>query len=174
MDEIFKFPNGHDVVVVRKQGILDCIDDNIIDKEIALEIVRRCELDCITFLNQGRWASIPFLGNIRVPKDKQLLKSEEQQSMISSARENYGLDEYVMFRRQLAEDNEKKIRTEREFNYKVSTMANRYPKLFKNVVAKVGIHAAKVVLFGIANANVVNEEHIIKHYSYYDKFQIDN
>ena len=36
MSEQFKFPNGgYEVTVLRKQDILDCIDDNIIDKEIA-------------------------------------------------------------------------------------------------------------------------------------------
>ena len=36
--EVRTFPNGYDVRVVRKQDILDCIDDNIIDKDIALEL----------------------------------------------------------------------------------------------------------------------------------------
>ena len=35
MSEQFKFPNGgYEVTVLRKQDILDCIDDNIIDKEL--------------------------------------------------------------------------------------------------------------------------------------------
>ena len=36
MSDIYKFPSGgYEVTVFKKQDILDCIDNNILDKEIA-------------------------------------------------------------------------------------------------------------------------------------------
>ena len=50
MADTFKFPNGgYDVTVLKRQDILDCIDANIIDKEVALAIVDQCELDAAEF-----------------------------------------------------------------------------------------------------------------------------
>ena len=89
MADIYKFPSGgYEVTVCKKQDILDCIDKNIIDKEVALAIVERCEIDAANFLKEGRWTGIPFIGNIRIPKLKQLEESPEQQALIAEAKAN--------------------------------------------------------------------------------------
>lgn len=70
MADVFRFPNdGYDVTIVKKQDILDCIDENIIDKEVALSIVEHCEKTAAEFISSGRWTGIPFIGNIRIPKN---------------------------------------------------------------------------------------------------------
>ena len=84
MADTFKFPNGgYDVTICRKKDILECIDENIIDKDVALAIVEHCEYTAADYIKEGVWAGIPFIGNIRISKTKQLLKSDEQQAHIA-------------------------------------------------------------------------------------------
>ena len=63
-EEYRRYPKGNEVRVVRKADILKCIDENIIDKEIALEIVTQCEIDAANYLTNGKWTGIPYMGNI--------------------------------------------------------------------------------------------------------------
>ena len=56
----------------KKQDILDCIDNNILDKEIALTLIEQLEIDAANFLKEGRWTGIHFIGNIRIPKLRKL------------------------------------------------------------------------------------------------------
>ena len=168
MEETFKFPgSGYDVHVVRKQDVLDCIEDNIIDKEIALEVVKRCEIDAISFLKEGRWAGIPFIGNIRIPKTIAMLNSKPQQDLIKEAASKYTKEEYVLFRRELCANNEKIVRFERTFNYTVSVLMNRHPNYYAKLRANKGLRAAKIMLYSLSKLNVVNEAHITEYYNYY-------
>lgn len=87
MAETFKFPNGYDVPVYRKQDILKAIDDNIIDKEIALSIVEQCETDAIDFLNKGVWAGIPFMGNIKANEFARSMQDEDTKNLLKQQKQ---------------------------------------------------------------------------------------
>lgn len=68
-----KFPRGYDVTIVRKEDVLEAIDDNIIDKEVALDLIKQLELDASNFIKEGRWTSLPFIGTIRYNENKKPL-----------------------------------------------------------------------------------------------------
>ena len=68
-----KFPRGYDVTIVRKEDVLEAIDDNIIDKEIALDLIKQLELDASNFIKEGRWTSLPFIGTIRYNENKKAI-----------------------------------------------------------------------------------------------------
>ena len=55
MTDTYKFPGGNDVKVLRKEDIINTINCNIVDKEVALAIVKQCEIDAANFLRKGRW-----------------------------------------------------------------------------------------------------------------------
>ena len=59
--EVRKFPamGGYDVTIVNKDDILKTIDDNIIDKEIAYEIIRELELSYQRYVSASEAANIP-------------------------------------------------------------------------------------------------------------------
>lgn len=159
MSDIFKFPNGgYEVSICRKQDILDAIDSNIIDKEIALSIVEQCELDCEAFVRKGRWAGIPYIGNIRVPKGTQLMNDPEQQALIDEAKALLEKDKYILFRKQLFADNKKRIKQNRYFSYITSISANKNKKLYRKLSRTKGEAYAKIYMFSIANLISVNNE----------------
>lgn len=161
MPESRKFPpEGYQVTVLRKQDVLKCIDENIIDKEIALEIVRRCEIDATDFLKQGRWAGIPFLGNIRIPKIVQTFLAEDTQQLMAEAKENLDEHKYLLFRRQFATDAVKREDRERYYKYELSKFVGKNLKFFRKLAAKHGEKLARVKCFTLRNMAIVTEDNI--------------
>ena len=104
MSDVFKFPNGYDVTVCRKQDILDCLDANIIDKDVVLAVITQGELDASNFIKAGRWAGIPFLGSIRIPKRSLKLESTEVKTLLDDARQSMNTEQYMIFRQKLNAD----------------------------------------------------------------------
>lgn len=161
MSDTYKFPNnGYDVIVCKKQDILDCIDSNIIDKEIALEIVTQCELDAANFIREGRWAGIPFIGNIRIPKSKLMEKDPAQQALIEEAKEQLDPKQYILFRKQLNVDNSERIKQERYYKYIVSIAVNKNRKLYKELCKTKGEVYARIFLFASKNITSINNEYV--------------
>lgn len=138
MEETCKFPGGKDVVVVRKQDIIDCIYDNITDREVALAIVQQCEVDAISFLRQGRWAGIPFLGNIRANPIKKLEKSKERQELINTAFNTLTKEEYCLFRKELAHDERKRLKANSFYKWRLASAVRNNNELYKKIVKEKG------------------------------------
>ena len=158
MPESRKFPpEGYQVTVLRKQDVLKCIDENIIDKEIALEIVRRCEIDATNFLKEGRWAGIPFLGNIRIPKIVQTFLSEDTQQLMAEAKENLDANKYLLFRKEFATDTVKRQDRERFYKYELSKFIGKNLSLFRKLSNIHGDKLARVVCFTLRNMTIATE-----------------
>ena len=136
MSDIFKFPNGYDVTVVRKQDILDCLDANVIDKEVVLAVISQCELDASNFIESGRWTGIPFLCSIRVPKRTQRLRSPEIQELIETAKNTLDKDRYLVFRQQLGDNIASEEKHERFYRYVVSHFVNNNRKFYNKLIRK--------------------------------------
>lgn len=161
MEDTFKFPNGgYDVTICRKQDILDCIDKNIIDKDIALAIIEHCEFEAANFLREGRWTGIPFIGNIRTPKTVQMLKTSEQQALIQEAKEQLGKEKYIMFRKTLNKENAKRISQERYYKYITSIAVNNNKKLFRKLCNTKGEVYARLFLYCSHEVVAVSNEYI--------------
>ena len=147
MIDTFKFPNGYEVKIVRKQDIIDCIDNNIIDKDVALEIITQLEADAISFIEKGVWTGLPYLGSIRIPEGKQLEQSEENQALLAAAKETKTKEEFIIFRRQLRKDNAIKIEYRRLYRYELSKAVKRNTKLYKRLCKKHGDLYANLILY---------------------------
>lgn len=133
MARTLKFPGGFDVTVVERDDILQTIDDNIIDKEVLLELLSNLESDMYQGLKEGKWVGVPFLGNIRVPKYLQVIRSEEAQELIEEARINLNPEKYRVFRRNLGRYVTTQINNDRFYNYTISINVNRYKNYYKYI-----------------------------------------
>ena len=160
MTDSYKFPGGNNVTVIRKQDIIECINDNIIDKEVALAIVQQCETDAATFLRQGRWVGIPFIGNIRANQVKKLEKTKEQQELIDAAYHTVTAEQYVIFRKKLAHDNEKRIKAQRYYNYVLSMAVAKNRNLFKKLCKEKGVGYARIHFFLASSITAVENEYV--------------
>lgn len=157
MSDTFKFPRGYDVTVCRKQDIIRCLDENVIDKEVVLALIEQLEVDASNFLLEGRWTGIPFLGNIRIPPTKQKLRSPEVQALIKEARETLDDEKYYVFRRNLSQELLRDTKYERFYKYIVSQFVTRAPELFKLLLHKRGDKEARFIAYTLFEMNVTIE-----------------
>lgn len=159
MPTTFKFPhNGYDVKVYRKEDIVKCIKNNIVDIDTALEIVRQCEIDAADFLVNGNWISLPYIGNVRVPKHRQIYRSQRIQGVVEDAKENLTHEKYVLFRKQLRTDISKEVRRERYYKYTLSRMVSKNRRLFRVWTEKHGELKARIMLQSLYDADIVSTD----------------
>lgn len=153
------FPNGYEVVVCKKEDILQTIDDSIIDKEVAYALIEQLEVDAANFLKEGRWTGIPFIGNIRIPKARQILESDETQALVDEAKELLDSNKYILFRQQLGKEIGKQVKQERYYKYITSMAVSNNRKLYKKLCETKGEHYARIYLFASYNITSVDNEY---------------
>ena len=155
MEDTYKFPGGRDVKIVRKEDIINTIKTNIVDTEVALAIVRQCEIDAVNFMRQGRKT-----GTIKVPDGTMMAKSKECKELIDAAIENTTPEQFVMFRRELAHDNERRRKAQKYYNYVLSIAAARNRSQFKKMCKEKGEAYTRLHFFLLASVTSVNNEYV--------------
>lgn len=160
MQDTYKFPGGKDVKVVRKEDIINTINTNIVDTEVALAIVRQCEVDAINFMKKGRLTGIPFMGTIKVPDTVRMSQTKEQKDLILAAMETTTNEQFVMFRRNLAYDNKVKIKARKYYNYVLSLSVAKNRNQFKKMCKEKGEAYARIHFFLLYSVTSVNNEYI--------------
>ena len=161
MSSIRSFPNGgYEVTVHKKQDILDCIEENIIDTDVALAIVEQCERDAIEFLNNGKWSAIPFIGNLRVPKIKEVDTNEEKQEMLKDAKEVLSSEQYLLFKKKVYGEEMTHIKFERYYNYITSILSRKYKSKFRQLCKTKGEAYAKVIMYSYNYIKVIGDNHL--------------
>ena len=160
MQDTYKFPGGKDVKVVRKEDIINTIKTNIVDTEVALAIVKQCEVDAVNFMKKGRLTGIPFMGTIKVPDTIRMSQTKEQKDLILAAMETNTNEQFVMFRRNLAYDNKIKIKARKYYNYVLSLSVAKNRNQFKKMCKERGEAYARIHFFLLYSVTSVNNEYI--------------
>uniref|UniRef100_A0AAU8MIM0 DNA binding protein HU beta n=1 Tax=Geladintestivirus 2 TaxID=3233134 RepID=A0AAU8MIM0_9CAUD len=160
MSDINKFPNGYNVTVCRKQDILDCIDKNILDKEVVLEIIDDLEHQIAEGISQDRWMGIPFIGSIRRSKNKKLLDTPEQKALIEEAKSELDKQQYILFRTRLNKDNAKRIKEDRYYRYITSLAIGKNRLVFNKLCKLKGEAFARLYLYASYNVVAQNNEYV--------------
>lgn len=151
MADTFRFPNGYDVRVLRKEDVLASIEHNIIDKEVALAIVKQCEIDAANFLREGRWAGIPFIGNIRIPKTVQKFNTIESKTILQEAEDSLETNKWLLFRKNYANEIGRQVKVERYYQYLVSKFVGRNMKFFRLVAKENGDMYARILCYTLSD-----------------------
>ena len=160
MQDTYKFSGGKDVKVVRKEDIINTIKTNIVDADVALAIVRQCEVDAVNFMKKGRLTGIPFMGTIKVPDTVRTSQTKEQKDLILAAMETNTNEQFVMFRRNLAYDNKIKIKARKYYNYVLSLSVAKNRNQFKKMCKERGEAYARIHFFLLYSVTSVNNEYI--------------
>ena len=160
MQDTYKFPGGKDVKIVRKEDIINTINTNIVDTEVALAIVKQCEIDAVNFMKKGRLTGIPFMGTIKVPDTVRMSQTKEQKDLILAAMETTTNEQFVMFRRNLAYDNKVKIKARKYYNYVLSLSVAKNRNQFKKMCKEKGEAYARIHFFLLYSVTSVNNEYI--------------
>lgn len=155
--ETRKFPNGgYDVTVVRKSDVLKCIDDNIIDKDIAMIIVTQCELDAIDAIRNGKIASIPHIGTIRYNEYAKINKDNKE--ILATAANEMDKERYLLFRKQVFEDGYKTLKYTKYFNYCVASVIRRNKTKYFKLVEKYGSNETRLHFFFAHHLKIVESK----------------
>ncbi len=148
MNDTIKMPNGgYDIKVVRKEDILKCIDDNILDKELMLTFINQFEVDASNFLSQGRWTSLPYIGTFKKSQYKEALNSEEIKELNEAAKENLDRNKYILFRKQLRDNITIDIKKERLYRYTLSQVVTKNRDFYNYLVSTKGEKIARVICY---------------------------
>lgn len=159
-DKIRKFPNGgYDVRIVSKEDILETINNNIIDKEIATELISTLEINIKDFIKKERWTGIPYLGTVKVPEHKILKK--DQKDIIKEAYESMPKDEYVMFCIHLTSENKDAVRRTKLYRHLCSMAVNKDIKLFRKVSKENGSVYGRLFMYFRYMFKSINNEFVI-------------
>ena len=160
MAEDIKFPNnGYNIKVVTKEDILKTINDNILDKEVAIELIKQLELDAAKYLRQDKWVGIPLIGNIRVSPTKYIKRQQEADGLFEDAKEILDKDKYIIFRKQVNIENKIKAKAERYYKYITSIAIAHNQKRYKHLLKYHKDYVVRLIMFFTYNVTAVDNEY---------------
>lgn len=137
---------GYDVHIVSKEDILETIDNNIVDKDVALELIKELELDINAALLDNKWAGIPHIGSFRVDSTKLIEKTEEFKAARDYARQHLNTESYVLFKRTIRAENKKQEQFNRFCSYCISMALKKYKDEYKECLRTTNEHILKLRL----------------------------
>lgn len=154
-EEYRKYGKSNYIKVVRKQDVLKCIDDNIIDKDVALAVITQCEMDAANYLINGKWTGIPYIGNISIKVGNIALR--ENRDILEAARQDMTKHEFILFKKEIVADANNRYKYHKYISYVASKMANANKPLYERLVKKYGFNYAKLCMYFYANLKVVGD-----------------
>ena len=149
--EVRKFPamGGYDVTIVNKDDILKTIDDNIIDKEIAYEIITSLELSCQKYVSAGDTAGIPYIGKIKERLTAAIAR--ENKEALNDAREALDKEHYIAFKHALFVDETKRYKYNKVYKLEIARVVSHNRRQYWNYVDTIGEVKADIMFHGIAH-----------------------
>lgn len=149
--EVRKFPamGGYYVTVVNKNDILKTIDDNIIDKEIAYEIITSLELSCQKYVSAGDAASIPYIGKIKERLTSAIARKNKE--ALNDAKEVLDREHFIAFKHALFDDERKCYKCNRVYKLETIHVVHRNRRQYWNYVDRIGEVKADIMFHGIAH-----------------------
>ena len=162
MSKVYTFANeGYEVEVVRKDDVIASIENNIVDKEIAYEIINQLEIDASTMLSSGRWVGIPKIGNIRANPFGYKAMSAQDKALVADAKKVLPHDKYLMFRKQTIIKNNKRVKINRFFSYTLSMSIAKNKSLYKRFKLLRGEAWTNIYFYAMFNAKAVSNDWLI-------------
>uniref|UniRef100_A0AAU8MFY8 DNA binding protein n=1 Tax=Geladintestivirus 3 TaxID=3233135 RepID=A0AAU8MFY8_9CAUD len=149
--EVRKFPWGvhpENVTLVNKNDVLRTIDDNIIDKQVAYELITMLELNLGEYVATGITAAIPFVGKIKQRSGSLALKLHKDE--LDTARETMDREHYIMFRKSICREEVCRANYNKLYKYEISMLANkiRNRKTYWNLVDEIGAARTDMLFHG--------------------------
>lgn len=149
--EVRKFPTmgGYDVTLVNKNDILKTIDDNIIDKELAYEIITSLELSCQKYVSAGDSAAIPYIGGIK--ERLTIAIARENAEALDEAKEVLDKEHYIAFKTALFADESKHYKYNKLYKFEIARVARHNRRQYWNYVDMIGEVKADIMFHGLAH-----------------------
>lgn len=139
-----KYPtkDGFELLLENKESVLKTIDDNILDKEVALLLITQLERDAQRHLEEGENVLIPYIGTIK--RKTGSIVYQENKEVIAAAKETMTQDEFDTFKAEMMHDAVVRQNFNKVFKYQVSRMANKNGKAYWKTVRELGTPKANL------------------------------
>jgi len=149
----YKYPGTErPITVVRKEDILKTIDDNIIDKELAVEIVEQLETDAAKVLVHNKWVGIPYCCTLRYSDVKAPFYFRPGYAeMIKEARRTLTKKEYIVFRKQTTDYEARRREHERYLRYIIAVNARKHVDAYHTWCLRRGVSIANIHMAGYSS-----------------------
>lgn len=138
-NNIKKFPySDYDVVIVEMADILKTIDDNIIDKDVAKELISSLEVTAYNHLKEEKGVSFPYFGTVRIPDGLTKENRLRNRDAINLAYETMDKARYVAFIKDMSKLNKERIKFRSLHENVFEIMKRKYPDLYRDVYKEKG------------------------------------
>lgn len=156
MSRICKYPNGYEFTVIDKRDVLKCIDDNIIDKDVALAVVSFCEAQACKLVGERGMGSIPYFGRIETSKSDRDIMTSDKKDLLEEAKVVLDKERFVLFRNNLYNEVHQNIRSQKIFITTANILISRNRGLYNRMINITGISFAKVYFYSLYFINCVD------------------
>lgn len=145
---IIKFPHGFkEIQYVDRDDVLKTIDDNILDKDVAMELIEQTEHLIAEYASHGVWCSLPYMGALSESVYSNFKKDPENKKAIEEVRSILDTKQFRVFSRRLGQTEIIRFKRKRTFEFYASIEINKdkynYFKLSRNK----GENYAKLVYY---------------------------
>ena len=143
-ENIKKFPySNYDVVIVEMDDILKTIDDNIIDKEVAKELISSLEITAYNHLKEEQGVSFPYFGTVRIPDGLTRENRLRNRDAIRCAYETMDRTRYVAFVKDMSKLNKERLKYQGLHEAAFNIMRKSYPEWYKEICEQKGVTKGK-------------------------------
>lgn len=146
----YQYPNSIQTIsVVRKEDILQTIENNIIDKEIAIDIIDQLECDAAKMLVRDYWVGIPYLVNMKYGyATSAYLFNRDFKNAVDTSYKKLSKKEFVVFRKEINNYEVSRRNAERAFKFAVRMYARKYADVYQRLCKIRGVNIANVRIYG--------------------------
>lgn len=141
----FVGPGANDVTIVHKEAILKTINQNIVDKDIALDLIIQLEKDAADYITQGKITGVPYIGRVEFKVGSIALK--EHADELAEAKKHLDQEQFLAFKKDIAYEANEHAKYESFFRYRASMGIKRNKRTYANIVQDRGEHYAKIKMF---------------------------
>lgn len=137
--------DGYRLVIKTREDIINTIKKNVTDGEVMDDIIESLESSVAKSINQKKWTSIPYIGNMRI--NKALESCIANIGKLKAMRDIMPTSQYIVFRKQLAKEELNKIDRDRAIAWFIAKAKTKYSKLHKKLVISHGEKYANMYVY---------------------------
>lgn len=137
--------NANDVTIVHKEAVLETINQNIVDKDIALDLIIQLEKDAADYITQGKITGVPYIGRVEFKVGSIAIRNHAEE--LAEAKKHLDQEQFLAFKKDIAVEAIEHAKYESFFRYRASMGIKRNRRTYANLVQDKGEAYAKIKMF---------------------------
>lgn len=148
----------YDIVIRKKDDILKTIQRDVTDGEVLNDIISSLERSIANNIINKENTSLPLIGRLDINLSKQSLYKNIP--ILKTAKKVMTENQYLVFKKELARDEQERINHERNVNWLKTRAKNDNIRLYKSLVKIHGENYALLYCYFQSLMTIHNSKHI--------------